>query len=123
MLIDLCLFQTKIANNSVVHVDTIMIIGGILEGVWPMDNQKKIKLCKFRCQSKSVLIGFFTHILTWYLKIDRQLLCRRYIAIWQNRLSVNVPGHLQRSSISATYHLACHWWSLQEAASRRELVP
>ena len=42
MLINLCLFPTKIANNSVMHIGTIMIFGGILEGVWPMNNQKKI---------------------------------------------------------------------------------
>ena len=32
------------------------------------------------------LTYFLRYLLTWFLKIDRQLLCRRYIAIWQNRL-------------------------------------
>ena len=30
--------QTKTANNSVMHYGTIMIFGGIPEGVWPVNN-------------------------------------------------------------------------------------
>ena len=31
--LNLCLFQTKTADNLVMHIGTIMIFGGILEGV------------------------------------------------------------------------------------------
>ena len=34
-------------------IGTIMIFGGILEGVWLINNQKKFSLYDFRCQSKS----------------------------------------------------------------------
>ena len=32
--------QTKAANNSVMHIGTKKIFGGILEGVWPINNRK-----------------------------------------------------------------------------------
>ena len=41
MLTYLHLLQEQTANNSVMHIGTIMIFGGILEGVWPINNQKK----------------------------------------------------------------------------------
>ena len=44
------------------HIGTIMIFGGILEGVWPINNQKKCILCEIRCQSKSGITGFSKHI-------------------------------------------------------------
>ena len=62
MLINLHLLQTKTAVNLVKHISTIMNFGGILEGVWPINNQKKFWLCDFRCQSISVITGFFTHL-------------------------------------------------------------
>ena len=40
MLTNLHLLQTKTANNLVMHIGTLMIFGGILEGVWPNNNQK-----------------------------------------------------------------------------------
>ena len=43
------------------HVGTNITFGGILEGVWPINNQKKNLLCDFRCQSKSGIPGFFKH--------------------------------------------------------------
>ena len=45
ILTNLHLLQTKNGNNSVMHVGAIMIFGGILEGVWPINNQKKFPLC------------------------------------------------------------------------------
>ena len=39
-----------------------MIFGGILENVGPFNNQKKLWLCDFRCQSKSGITGLFTHL-------------------------------------------------------------
>ena len=62
MLIILHLLQMKTANNSVLHIGTIMIFGGILEGVWPVNNQKKFLMCDFRYQSKSGITGFFKHL-------------------------------------------------------------
>ena len=41
MLINLNLLQKKTAVNSVQHIGTIMIFGGILEGVWPINNKRK----------------------------------------------------------------------------------
>ena len=35
------------------HIGTNMIFGGILEGVWPINNQKKFLLPNFRCQRTS----------------------------------------------------------------------
>ena len=35
------------------HIGMIMIFGGILELVWPINNQKKYLLYNFRRQSKS----------------------------------------------------------------------
>ena len=39
-------YQTegKKGNNSIMHIGSIMVFGGILEGVWPIYNQKKF-LC------------------------------------------------------------------------------
>ena len=62
MLINLCLFQTITASNSVMHIATIIIFGEILEGVGPIYNWKKFWLCGFRCQSKSGITGFSTHL-------------------------------------------------------------
>ena len=44
------------------HIGTNMIFGGILEGVWPINNPNKFLLCDFRCQSKSRITGFFKHL-------------------------------------------------------------
>ena len=52
----------KTANNSVLHIVTIMIFGGILEGVWPVNNKKRFLMCNFRYQSKSGITGFFKHL-------------------------------------------------------------
>ena len=41
------------------HIGTIMIFGGIPEGVWLIINRKNIRLCDFRPQSKSGITGFF----------------------------------------------------------------
>ena len=62
MLTDLHFFADKKGNNSIMHIGTIMIFGGILEGVWPINNQKKFLLCDFRCQSKSGITGFFERL-------------------------------------------------------------
>ena len=51
MLTNLHFFADKKGNNSIMHIGTIMIFGGILEGVWPINNQKKFLLCDFRCHS------------------------------------------------------------------------
>ena len=42
MLKNLHLFKRKTANDSVMHIGTIMILGGILEGVLPIDNRKNV---------------------------------------------------------------------------------
>ena len=44
MLINFNLLQKKTAVNSVKHIGKIMIFGGILEGVWPIDNQVIIRV-------------------------------------------------------------------------------
>ena len=41
MLINVHFLQTKTAVNLVKHIGTTMIFGGILEGVWPIGDQKK----------------------------------------------------------------------------------
>ena len=58
---EICIYR-QTANSSVKHIGTIMIFGWILEGVRPINNQKKFLLCDFRCQSKSGITGFFTHL-------------------------------------------------------------
>ena len=45
------LVAEKTANNSGIDIGSIMVFGGILEGVWLINNQKKFSLCDFRCQS------------------------------------------------------------------------
>ena len=62
MLINLHLSKAKTANISVMQNGSIMIFGGILEGVFPINNHKKYLLCDFRCQSESGKTGFFTHL-------------------------------------------------------------
>ena len=62
MLINRPLFQTKTANNSLMHIGTIMIFVGILEDVLPINNQNKFWLCNFRWQSKSGITGFFKRL-------------------------------------------------------------
>ena len=44
----MCLCQTKTANNTVMHIGKIMIFFGILEGVWPINNQKKILIWRLQ---------------------------------------------------------------------------
>ena len=42
MFINLHLWQKKTANNTIMDIGTIMIFGGILEVVWPVNNQKNV---------------------------------------------------------------------------------
>ena len=46
MFINLHLSHTKTGNNSVTHIGANMIFGGILEGVWLINNQSKFLLYK-----------------------------------------------------------------------------
>ena len=62
MLTNLHLLQMKTAHNSVLNIGTTMIFGRILEGVWPVNNQKKFRLRDFKCQNQSGITGFFKHL-------------------------------------------------------------
>ena len=62
MLINLHSSQSKTANNFFMYVDTIMIFGGILDSVWPNNNQNESLLCDLRCQSKDGITEFFTRL-------------------------------------------------------------
>ena len=44
------------------YVDAIMIFGGILDSVWPINNQYECLLCDLRCQSKDGITEFFTRL-------------------------------------------------------------
>ena len=52
MFINLHLSHTKTGNNSVTHIGANMIFGGILEGVWPINNQSKFLLCDFSLDAR-----------------------------------------------------------------------
>ena len=62
MLVNLHLLQMETANNSVMHISTVIVRGGILVCLWPLNSQKKFWLCDFRCQSKSGITEFFKHL-------------------------------------------------------------
>ena len=61
MLTNLHLLEMKTAHNSVLNIGTTMIFGRILEGNRPVNDQKKFRLCDFRCRNKSGITGFFKH--------------------------------------------------------------
>ena len=56
-------FAYKKGNNSIMHIiGSITIFGGMVEGVWPMNSQRKFLLCDCRCQSKSGITGLFERL-------------------------------------------------------------
>ena len=59
MLINLHLLSTKTASSSVIHIGTTVIFAGILEGVWPINNRKKIRFRDFGCLRKRGIAGLF----------------------------------------------------------------
>ena len=62
MLTALLLLQAITTNNLDINFGTVMIFGGILEGVWPINNQKRCWLCDIRCQSNSGVNVFLKHL-------------------------------------------------------------
>ena len=58
------------------HIGTTMIFSGILEGVWPIYNQKKCLWCDFRCQGKSGITDFpHTSIEVYTSHLKWRMLC------------------------------------------------
>ena len=56
----------KTASNLFIQVGTTMVFTGILEDVWPVNNQKKMWLCDFRCLRKSGITRFSNTSITVY---------------------------------------------------------
>ena len=52
--------------NSVMHIGTIMIFGGILEGVWPNNNQKNVDCATSYARVKVELLDFSHSSITVY---------------------------------------------------------
>ena len=59
-------FVDKKGNNLIMHISRIMIFGGILEGVWPFNNQKKFDCVTSDARVKVEKLDFLNTSITVY---------------------------------------------------------